>query len=591
MGLSREPVMTQNKMKTPGGTNGRPIRNMSALGACALLVACSGDFESDSVGPQEGELGTVEQAIAACPGDDALYDYNAFAASLAAAIGKELGRWDVVTDFEVRDGKLELSPLGVQNCGTGCASITALLRLQDDVSSGVPYHSPSLYRSKLTTWYARQQTELTKLVDKMLVMDQGTYRLKNRGSGKYMNVAGGSTSDNAAIQSRSTASQYQSNHWRVVLDHGAHKLINVRSGKCLALSQDSAADNVPLVQLACSTSPLQRFSFSTSEDGYLALRTKTGQGVRVKDGSSAEDTPIVQFKFDRFFWSQEWMLELVAGIAISPVSPASAMYTIRVKNSGGHLGVDAGLMYDGALIEQREPTATDMRYHWYVTHVANSRYNLVNRKSGKCMDLASNVPLTRIVQRTCSTSPTQLFTFGSTGDGQHLIFSANGWPLEVEGYTSDWDVPLRESQDRYWPHNRLFALTPLLAAEPHRLTYSHKTDDGPCGDYYWYNIKQPNGLALRSPADSYVQLIFAGGKTTLAGTDENPFIAQQVSGSQVAIDPTYGLNDTSSTTTGTCAATCVKVSTTNVAGQCCSCSGSIKKFARSTWNANTYLCQ
>ena len=44
------------------------------------------------------ELGTTEQAVsAACGGDDS----NALAAALAVAIGNELGRWDVNTDFQI----------------------------------------------------------------------------------------------------------------------------------------------------------------------------------------------------------------------------------------------------------------------------------------------------------------------------------------------------------------------------------------------------------------------------------------------------------------------------------------------------------
>jgi hypothetical protein len=85
--------------------------------------------------------------------------------------------------------------------------------------------------------------------------------------------------------------------------------------------------------------------------------------------------------------------------------------------------------------------------------------------------------------------------------------------------------------------------------------------------------------------------MFAGGKETLTGKDINPFIAQQVSGDLVAIDPTYGLNDMGTTTTGSCSAACTKVTTVNVAGQCCSCNGATKVYKRSAWNTSTYLCQ
>ena len=80
-------------------------------------------------------------------------------------------------------------------------------------------------------------------------------------------------------------------------------------------------------------------------------------------------------------------------------------------------------------------------------------------------------------------------------------------------------------------------------------------------------------------------------EAALSGVDPNPFISQKVSGNQVAIDPTYGLNDTTSTSSGSCTASCLKVSTASVAGQCCSCNGSTMKLSRSPWSAVTYVCQ
>jgi hypothetical protein len=96
---------------------------------------------------------------------------------------------------------------------------------------------------------------------------------------------------------------------------------------------------------------------------------------------------------------------------------------------------------------------------------------------------------------------------------------------------------------------------------------------------------------LKEPASSYIQLIFAGGKQTPTGVDTNPFISQKVSGNQVAIDPTYGLNELSSVSTGSCEATCTKISYSSFAGKCCSCAGATKRFSRSSWNASTYICQ
>ena len=154
-------------------------------------------------------------------------------------------------------------------------------------------------------------------------------------------------------------------------------------------------------------------------------------------------------------------------------------------------------------------------------------------------------------------------------------------------------APLGESTSgaKTWQYYNMFGFEPLLAIEPHKLRFNRKEAGGPCGNYYWYDVTAPNGTVLDDPASTYVQLVFAGGKQTQSGTDINPFIAQKVSGNQVAIDPTYGLNDSTSTSSGSCSASCLKVSTANVAGQCCSCNGSTLKFARSAWSAVTYVCQ
>src|SRR4051794_4898716 len=72
---------------------------VSSMGCLSLGIALAGCGEGvDAAGPQP-ELGTTEQAITACAGDDANYDFNALAASLAVAVADELGRWDATAEF------------------------------------------------------------------------------------------------------------------------------------------------------------------------------------------------------------------------------------------------------------------------------------------------------------------------------------------------------------------------------------------------------------------------------------------------------------------------------------------------------------
>jgi hypothetical protein len=216
----------------------------------------------------------------------------------------------------------------------------------------------------------------------------------------------------------------------------------------------------------------------------------------------------------------------------------------------------------------------------------------MNRRTGKCLDMEGSTSPRRVVQRTCSTNATQRFSLANTGNLRNVFYSNYGLTIDVQNASTASGAQLIEGpSNEGWQWHNMFGFEPVIAIEPHKLKLNRKEAGGPCGDYYWYDVTAPNGTTLRDTASTYVQLIFAGGKQTASGADINPFIAQKVSGSQVAIDPTYGLNDAGSTSLGSCTASCLKISAASVVGQCCSCNGSSMKFAKSTWSALTYVCQ
>ncbi len=119
-------------------------------------------------------------------------------------------------------------------------------------------------------------------------------------------------------------------------------------------------------------------------------------------------------------------------------------------------------------------------------------------------------------------------------------------------------------------------------AEQHTLTFQ-KSEKGGCDTNYFFVAKGTDGTALKYPAQLKNKLLWAD-KT-------NPYVAFQSVGEVVSVDPTYGLNEAGSTSTGACTAACTKITASNVAGACCSCAGTTKKFARSAWSATTFICQ
>jgi hypothetical protein len=577
----------------------RPSRSplLPALPALLALLACGS--------PQDAQDGTWHpvltfDAAKTCHGDELQYDSNAFAASLAVATANELGRWDAVGDFELRAGKLELSSTGELHCGAGCANIRALLRLQDDAASAVPNHEPLQYRSLLSSWYQEQRAALTQLVDGQLSVDKGIYRLRNRQSAKYLQIDLGSMDNGAAAEQHALPSQPGADQWRVLLDHGTHQLINVRSGKCLSLNTDSATDDVAIVQQTCSPSnPLQRFAFATV-DQYYSVRTKTGLSLRVKDAGMSEDVPVVQFTWNGTNLSEQWSLEPVGTDALPPDAIADTMYTLVAQNSNKAVTFDSAGAADDALIEQKDYVSGDDRFHWYAQRApsesgtgigADKKYRFINRQSGKCLDLEAASAIGRLVQRTCSDAPTQLFMTVTAGDGSNVLYSLYGRSIEIEGAATGDGAVLAQAADSTWASHRQFLLTPVLAGAPARVSFSHASSDGLCGDKFWYDIAQPNGQPLSDPADAFVQLIFAGGKTSAAGSDENPFITQPANG-QVAIDPSAHLLPGASLMSG-CIDSAVLFDPTGAAeGHCChDADGTAGSLRKSSWSATTYLCQ
>ena len=107
---------------------------------------------------------------------------------------------------------------------------------------------------------------------------------------------------------------------------------------------------------------------------------------------------------------------------------------------------------------------------------------------------------------------------------------------------------------------------------------------GSCDTDFTFNVTQKDGkTALKYPMQLRHELRFAD--------SSNPYINfTPLSNGDFKIDPSYGLNPDSATSSGACAAACTKISTTSVAGQCCSCGGVQKTYVKSAWSATTFVC-
>jgi hypothetical protein len=123
-------------------------------------------------------------------------------------------------------------------------------------------------------------------------------------------------------------------------------------------------------------------------------------------------------------------------------------------------------------------------------------------------------------------------------------------------------------------------------AEEHLLKLTG-TVPGGCDMNFTYNVTTPSGGLLKYPQLLKNKLIWAndGGSAQVL----NPYIQFTSTARSVTVDPTFDLNQPGSASGGSCTVSCQKYSTSNIAGNCCTCNGKSGTFFSSA-TANVYKC-
>jgi hypothetical protein len=561
------------------------------LAGCAAEYVGYTEYEGDEAETLD-TYGSAKEAVSACVGDSNQYDFNAFAASLAVASAKDFGEWDTANNFVVSNGKLALSAAANTFCGTGCSSVKDVLLLQEDATAVIPNHSPLEFRNHLVTWYNANLARLSELATESR-LPPGTYQFKNKYSSKNMVIDASSLAENAAAEQGPLAGT--AGDWVVSVSGSKHKLQNKNSGKCLDLASASSADNVALVQKACSTAATQQFEVVRQDGGLFTLKTTYGKAVGVTNWSTANDAKLIQVPYNATNAYSNWTVNPVGGTTNPATTIFKGMYTFKFANTFTNNLVAAPVSAaEGAQVKLATYSSTNRLHNWYAA-IVNGKYQFINRGSGKCLALASDSATALLVQKTCAVNESQLFTPVAQSYAQQFTLKTRyNTALEVQNAGSAVGTAIAQTPTTIGDPHRRIKFDPIMAAEPHKLTFDHTSADGPCGDYYWYNITQPSGAPVADPMNTYIDLIFVGGKRTSTGADENPFIAQIAAGGQVAFDPNGNVGGgTTGSTTGSCIIADVYTDTTKTAaGTCCQkYTGVQSTFKVSAWSPTTFVCQ
>jgi hypothetical protein len=144
---------------------------------------------------------------------------------------------------------------------------------------------------------------------------------------------------------------------------------------------------------------------------------------------------------------------------------------------------------------------------------------------------------------------------------------------------------LKQSLKSGWNSQLSCNSSGACAAPPHDLRFAF-VEAGSCDKKFFFD-------PLKSGSSARLGLAEADklkNKLKFVGYPTNKMLNFYIRDGRVSVDPTYGLNEGTSTTAASCDAACTKFSRSNVAGRCCSCNGATKKYVKAAWNASTYLC-
>ena len=116
----------------------------------------------------------------------------------------------------------------------------------------------------------------------------GEFKLVNRNSGKYLEIASASTTPGApAGQWGDTNNPTQV--WRISTSSGAYNLTNLNSGQLLDISGASLSDGAAAVQEPASGGASQRWTFSLTDSGFrFVTNVNSGKLLEIFQNSSAD---------------------------------------------------------------------------------------------------------------------------------------------------------------------------------------------------------------------------------------------------------------------------------------------------------------
>ncbi|MBO5473189.1 MAG: glycosyl hydrolase 53 family protein [Lachnospiraceae bacterium] len=137
------------------------------------------------------------------------------------------------------------------------------------------------------------------------------YKIVNKNSGMALNVAGGSSSNEASIE-QYAYSEWDSQKWQLAeAESGYYKIVNKNSGLVLDIYGMSTSSGGACIQYAYNGGWNQMWSLQETSDGYYKLVNRnSGLVLGISDNSTSEGGLCVQLT-DSGADNQKWMIQVI----------------------------------------------------------------------------------------------------------------------------------------------------------------------------------------------------------------------------------------------------------------------------------------
>ncbi len=178
----------------------------------------------------------------------------------------------------------------------------------------------------------------------------GTYRLRNRASGKYLDNLG-ATADGANVAQWAGGSS-PNQRWVLTTSGGFSKLRCVTGGKYLD-SMGRTADGSSVGQWASSASFNQQWSVVPTGSFYKVINRANGKALDTGGGTA--DGAVMQMWFDNASSNQQWTFELVSSSTALATTRAASARTLTVDEPDA--GVAMLVAPDGLVWAESSPRA------------------------------------------------------------------------------------------------------------------------------------------------------------------------------------------------------------------------------------------